>query len=322
MNQTKVFPLVKAAAALAYHKNNRASALASLNPNSEAALHLKTASLAGWADYIQARTPAAREFGAHIWEQTVPGQLMAIANNVPAGTQPFNIMGSKAVWIGEGVAAPVVDITVLKENPVQPYKVGSLVVTTRDLLHEAPELQVPFQNAITSAAIKAIDRQFWSDNAGDAVTPAGILKDVVIPGSDFLSTALFTHGKNGNDIKRTALVCGLGYVSGLTIGELTELDKAGIRIIISQYADYPALIDCSKLSINFSGTLITESESAAVEMIKAPTNNSIKPTAAQLVSMFQTNSIAFNAVTYCGWSMPDAGTSAQPSAIAAITRIG
>lgn len=304
MMHNNVFTVVKAAAALASFNNNRAWALDNLKADTEEAGYIKSLSLGDWNEYSRARSPAAREFGSYIWGQSVPGKLFALANDLPIGTSSYDLMCSKSIWIGEGVAAPLVDITSIKAGQLKPHKIGSLVVCSRDLWRECPELMPIFQNSVASEAVKALDKQFLSNSAGDAVTPAGIFNNVTATGQGGLDLALNVHGKNGNNINRTALVCGLGYVSNFTDGEREELRLLNIPIIISQYADVPALIDCSKLNMSFSGTLITESEAAAVEMIKKPTGNSVTPVAAKLVSMFQTNSVALNAITYCTWDMP------------------
>lgn len=322
------FTMIKAAAALIKNQGYKDGAIADLGQFSDAAKHIKAASkvapgMGSWNADLMASTHAAQEFGNYIWEQTIPGQLYALANQLPVGVKLAEIYSSAAEWLGEGRGAPVVGVSIVAGGTLKPHKIGSTLVTTRETIQLYPESLAIFQNAITSAAVKALDQQFWSSDAGDNVTPAGVLRSLKSQGTQSLGAALPVHAAAGNDMRRTALVCPVGFISSCEQPEITELEKLKIPVIISQYAKNAALIDCSKLSMYFSGTVVTDSTQAAIDM----TNNSgmtadQTPTGAKsLVSMFQTNSVAIQANTYCTWSIPDIGTTAKPGSPSAITII-
>ncbi|MCS5737480.1 hypothetical protein, partial [Herbiconiux daphne] len=169
-------------------------------------------------------TCAAREFGSAIWSESVPGKLSALANNLPISNTTFEVLGSDAKWLAEGKPALIINLEVVKDAKLLPRKVGSLAVVTRELVRTSPELPEILQQSIISSAVRALDKTFCSENAGDAITPAGILHDLVAtPASGSLATALGIHGKNGNDMRRSAIVAPLGWVSTLNFGELAEL---------------------------------------------------------------------------------------------------
>lgn len=323
--EKKIFTMVKAARELINHDNKLRYTIdcLSFDPktrNSAELKFIKAASAQGtWNSDLLASTKEAAEFGAYVWAQTIPGRLYALANQLPIGTHHFNVMGSKAVWLGEGRAAPVVDVNILKDEPIKPYKIGSLMVTTRDLLRNSPELDSILQSSIVSAAVKAIDRQFFSDDAGDNVTPAGILRNQIgQPVSGSLATALSIHTKNGNQMNRSALICPVGYISTLSFGELAEIDRLGLPVIISEHADTVAIVNGALLNMNFGGTVVYESEVASVEMANpAGSTADQTPTASKQVSMYQTNNVAISGVTYCSWSMPKA----QMNSVAPVTQV-
>lgn len=320
MNNSNVFSMVKAAAAHVIHRGNAAD---HFRPGTDEHTVIKAGGHGTWNADILATSSAAREFGQYIWEQSIPGKLYNLANKMPVGAHIYDVFGSEAAWLGEGRGAPVVNLNVLGSHMLQPYKVGSLVVTTRDLIKLTPEALNIFQSNIKTAAVKALDLQFWSADKGDNVTPAGVLTHALKQPVGAFDLALQVHGNNGNDISRTALVCGLGFISNLRPAELIELEKLNLPVIISQYTRHAALIDCSRLTMDFSGTVVSETDGGAVEMADAPAMTADQtPTASnKLVSLFQTNSTAIAGVTYCSWSMPDAGTTAKPTGVSPVTVI-
>src|SRR5690606_25624075 len=85
-----------------------------------------------------------------------------------------------------------------------------------------------------------------------------------------------------------------------------------LPVIVSNYVgDYLALVNAEDIHYGDEGGIdIAMSTEASLEMDSAPTGDSDTPTPAELVSMFQTNSVAFRAERTINWSRR------RPSAVA------
>ncbi|MBL5912166.1 phage major capsid protein [Enterobacter asburiae] len=251
-----------------------------------------------------AADPIAVELGGHIFSQTVPGQLMEMAMNLPFGAPVHSISAMGAGWVREGEGVPVSGGEV-GSNKIKPYKIASLAVINKEVLFNADTgTNLTLRNVITSAAVKKIDEKFMSaDEVQDKLSPAGVLFGAAAASST-IGELMRTHAANGNDIKTSALIVPL-----LDVGvNITELDfklyeRAGVKIIISQYANNIAMIDASKMIINVMGTIIDSSEEGSIEMESEPVNDINDPQPAKMINLFQENAIAMRAVTYCSWEV-------------------
>jgi HK97 family phage major capsid protein len=83
---------------------------------------------------------------------------------------------------------------------------------------------------------------------------------------------------------------------------------AGLPVIVSQYTtadsrgDFVFLLNAGDIYLGDEGGVqIDMSEEASLQMLDNPTNDSTTPTPTQLVSMFQTNSVAFRAERTINW---------------------
>ncbi len=82
----------------------------------------------------------------------------------------------------------------------------------------------------------------------------------------------------------------------------------GVPVITSQYVPNESggammiLVNASDIWLADDGAVtIDASREASLEMSDAPANTSATPTAAQMVSMFQTNSVALRAERFINW---------------------
>lgn len=77
----------------------------------------------------------------------------------------------------------------------------------------------------------------------------------------------------------------------------------GLPAIVSQYAgDLLVLINAGDVYLADDGQVVTDaSREASLQMEDSPSNNSGTGTGAQLVSMFQTNSVAIRAERFINW---------------------
>jgi len=101
--------------------------------------------------------------------------------------------------------------------------------------------------------------------------------------------------------------------AGLT---MTGGTFAGLPVIVSDYASagLVVLVNASDIYITEEGGVQVDlSREASLEMADNPSHNSTTPTAASLVSMFQTNSVAFRAERFINWARR------RPSGVAVVT---
>ena len=83
----------------------------------------------------------------------------------------------------------------------------------------------------------------------------------------------------------------------------------GLPVIVSEYfaavsaGGYVALVNASDIYFgDEGGVMVDVSREASLQMLDNPTNNSISGTATSMVSMWQTNSVAFRAERILNWS--------------------
>src|SRR5699024_3502499 len=80
----------------------------------------------------------------------------------------------------------------------------------------------------------------------------------------------------------------------------------GFPVIASQHmaADSVALVNASDIWLGDEDSIdVSISQDASLEMVDNPNGSSTSPTAAQLVSMFQTNSVAFRVEREINWKL-------------------
>src|SRR5690606_22534339 len=89
--------------------------------------------------------------------------------------------------------------------------------------------------------------------------------------------------------------------SGVTMNGGTFM---GLPVVTSSYAgDNVVLMNASDVWVADEGGIAVDfSTEASLQMMDNPTVNSITPTATDLVSMFQTNSVAFRAERTINWA--------------------
>jgi hypothetical protein len=91
----------------------------------------------------------------------------------------------------------------------------------------------------------------------------------------------------------------------------------GLPVIVSQYiGDVVALVNASDIYLGDEGGLAIDlSREASLQMLDNPTNDSVTPTATSMVSMFQTNSVAFRAERTINWARRRAQSVAYLSSV-------
>lgn len=98
-------------------------------------------------------------------------------------------------------------------------------------------------------------------------------------------------------------------VRGGTLAGLPVLVSAGV-------SGYIGLVDQDGIVLDEAPRVALDlSEDAVIEMSDTPGENSVTPTPSQVVSMFQTDSVAFRAVLYRAWATTRPGLTAFISGV-------
>lgn len=220
---------------------------------------------------------------------------------MPFNTPLNSISGIGADWLEEGKAIPV-RRGVVSQDKLEAFKIASMAIVSNELLRlSTTGSDLAMRNTMTSAAIKKIDEKFLSDDAEvDEVSPAGILLNATQ--ADSFLDMVEKHVANGNNLNTSYLVLPFTGVFGLTEVQLKQFEILGITLLSSQNATRTALIDAGNTIINVQGTLIDVATQGSVEMTDAPVNDVTEESGAEMVSLYQTNSTGFRAITYCSWS--------------------
>lgn len=259
---------------------------------------------------------AAREFLNLVLEQSAIGKLQG--RRVPFNVRTLRMTtGARGYWVGQGKPVPV-SKPALTGSVLMPLKVGVLVVLTKESTQPGGLNENTFQTDMQRAISDALDEAFLdvanagiADEMPAAITygateiPAGMdpawdMRAMIEAFAGDLSMAAFvtdpltatklamTRDEGGNYPFPDAGPRG-GSILGipLIVTRGSPLDSNGGQI---------ALIDASGLAMQVDSIAITKSEVASLQMSDTPTDG-----AAELVSLWQTNSVAFMAMVSANW---------------------
>lgn len=234
-------------------------------------------------------------------------------------------------WVGESkpIGLTRADFT---GTTLTPLKAGSMVVTSRELLRDAsPSGDQLLRDQLGKALSEMLDKAFIDpNNAGTAnVKPASITHGVASTassGTDIQSIRQDVRGlintfiAANNQIAKGVFVMPQMTATGLSL-MVTDLDVPafpqmtprggtflGFPVIASEYvlfdsngahvvflnADDVLYADDGESEIDFS-------LEASLEMSDAPTNDASTGAGASMVSMWQTNSVAYRALRTVNW---------------------
>lgn len=278
--------------------------------------------IGGFADFVEFLTP-----------MTILGRFGT--GNIPSLSKiPFRtpIIGevseADAQWVGEGKGKPLTRMT-YGRTTLDPLKVATIAVQTMELIRDSsPSSDVLIRNALAKALAKRLDLTFLDPTvaAVAGVRPGSILNGIA-PVTASTATGADAVREDAQAIMGTfiaannPLTSGVWQMSGMTALKLMGmLNPLGARefpgvtlqggtffelpVIVSNYVgDYLALVNAEDIHYGDEGGIdIAMSTEASLEMDSAPTLTSGDPTPAELVSMFQTNSVAFRAERTISWT--------------------
>ncbi|MGU0778041.1 phage major capsid protein [Pseudomonas aeruginosa] len=239
--------------------------------------------------------------------------------------------GGAGYWVGEGQAKPLTKFDFAGKT-LEPLKVANIAVITKELLRDSsPAADVIIRDQLAAALSERQDLDFIdpAKAASAGISPASILNGIVgIPSSGTDADAVRADVKavfSAFIAANNAPTSGVWVMDAITALSLSLMKNAlgqnefpgitmnggifeGLPAIVSQYVPRDsgggivALVNAGDIYIADDGGVdISMSTEASLQMDNAPTNNSTTPTATQLVSLWQTNSVGFLAERTVNW---------------------
>ncbi|HFN3711174.1 phage major capsid protein [Enterobacter hormaechei] len=336
-NLEKGIAFARFAKALAAANGSRSEALeiARKQYPDDAKLHhvLKAAVGAGtttdpqWAGALVEYQEYANDFVEFLRPQTIIGRFGQ--GGIPALRQvPFNIRipaqtsGGSASWVGQGKAKPLTKFD-FESITFSFAKVAAIAVLTDELIRFSnPAADALVRNALAEAVIARLDTDFISPSKAEVanVSPASITNGITAvpstgnPDDDaaaafgvFVAANLQPNGAVWLMSSTTALALSMrkNALGQKEYPEMTLLGGTfqGLPVIVSQYVgNQLVLVNAPDIYLaDDGGVAVDMSREASLEMESDPNGDSITPTGTELVSMFQTNSVAIRAERWINW---------------------
>lgn len=304
-------------------------------PGFEAVMQQKANVVAGsaisgtWAsDLVLTDGGAFADFAEYLRAATILGKLGL--RNVPFDTALGISAGAgSGAWVGEGKPKPLTAFD-FNKTTLPPLKCANITVLTQDLLRRASAnaeemIRTEMRNALTAL----IDDSFIDPtNAGSAgVEPAGIANGAIAIAATGTGDAddirldirnllqvFVNNNMEGTSpvlIMRTGTALGASFlVNALGQSEFPSVTMdggtiLGIKVITSQTVPSGVVVALQPSEVYYAdegGFMIDASDQASLQMLDNPTNDSVTPTATSMVSMFQTNSVAFRCERILNWA--------------------
>ncbi|WP_277977394.1 phage major capsid protein [Pantoea endophytica] len=280
-----------------------------------------------WAGSLVEYQEYAQDFIEYLRPQTVIGRFGQ--GNIPAlRSVPFNVRipaqtsGGSANWVGQGKAKPLTKFD-FESITFGFAKVAAIAVLTDELIRFSnPAADALVRNALAEAVIARLDTDFINPSKAEVagVSPASITNGIAaIPSTgnpDDDAAAAFGTFVDAN-LQPTGAVWLMSSTNALALSmrknalgqkeypEMTLLGGTfqGLPVIVSQYVgNYLILVNAPDVYLaDDGGVAVDMSREASLEMESDPTGDSLTPTPVEMVSMFQTNSVAIRAERWINW---------------------
>lgn len=268
------------------------------------------------------------DFVEYLRARSVVGQIADKLRRLPFDT-PVLIQGSAgaAKWTGEGAAKPLTQWTYTKTK-LEPLKVAAIAAATKEMLGRASvAADALIRDELARSVGAAIDGTFVGNAAAvSGVSPAGIRNGVTgltLTGDGSVEgircdIAAFLKALVGDNLSVAGAFWVMPETVAIDLSQATNLagapafpgvsptggTLAGLPVFTSQYmaANTVMLLKGDEIFLGDEGGIqVSMSDQASLVMDDAPASNSTTPTAAQVVSMFQTNSVAFLTERFINW---------------------
>lgn len=250
--------------------------------------------------------------------------------------------GGQGYWVGEGKAKPLTKFDFEKKLLEPCKVANIAVATMEVLRDSSPSAELILRDSLAAALRARLDTDFIAPNKAAVanVSPGSITNGAVFVASagddadavrqDLKAAfgafiAANNTPTNGVWIMPSTVALSLSLMTnplgqkefpGITMGGGT---LEGLPVIVSEYVptayDHDgagtahvsgaivSLVNASDIYLADDGDIAVDmSQEASLEMVDNPTGDSVTPTAVELVSMFQTNSVAFRAERTINWA--------------------
>lgn len=272
------------------------------------------------------------DFVEYLRPRSLLGRISGSLRSLPFDT-PVLIQstGGSAKWVKEGANKPLTQWQYTKTN-LKPLKVATIAAATKEMLMRAtPAADALLRDELARAVGARIDGTFMSDDP-DVLdeSPAGILNGVTpltLTGNggddgvrcdvqqfmnEFATNLLSLRGAFWIMPERVAIALSLMQNPlGQTAFPGINFEGGsffGLPVFVTSYADTDsngsavALIKGDEVFLGDEGGVqVSMSDQASLVMDDAPSGDSTTPTAAQVVSLWQTNSVAFLVERFINW---------------------
>lgn len=300
----------------------------------KAAVPAATTSDSDWAGFLLNDGGAAADFVTFLRPRTILGRFgsdgLPSLRKVPFRTDLKTLTsGMSGYWVGEGKAKPLTQFEG-DSKIIEPTKVANIAVATRELLmSSSPSADLLIRDQLVSALAARLDTDFIdpTKTAVPGVSPASItnsITPITSSGCDSdavrcdISAAFRAFAAANNPLSSGVWIMGSAAAINLwqmknPLGQPEYSDMrmnggffAGLPVIVSDYVpgDTVVLVNASDIYYaDEGGVEVSVSTEASLEMADNPSHNSDTPTgSSSLVSMFQTNSVAFLAERTISWA--------------------
>jgi len=296
-----------------------------------------TSTDATWASPLIAYNQFAGDFIEYLRPQTIIGKFGA--GGIPSLRMiPFNVhirgqtSGGSGYWVGQGKGKPLTKFD-FNDTYLGWAKVAAISVLTEELLRFSnPSAEALVRDGLSAALIGRLDTDFVDPTKALVanVSPASITNgatthhstggtaadcraDIAVAMGGFIAANISPQSAVWIMQATTALqlsllrnAFGQAEFPGITLNGGT---LEGIPVITSQYVPNESggammiLVNASDIWMADDGAVTVDaSREASLEMSDAPANNSGTPTqTSDMVSMFQTNSVALRAERFINW---------------------
>jgi len=280
-----------------------------------------------WAGALVEYQEYAQDFVEFLRPQTIIGRFGQ--GNIPSLRQvPFNIRipaqtsGGSANWVGQGKAKPLTKFD-FESITFSFAKVAAIAVLTDELIRFSnPAADALVRNALAEAVIARLDTDFINPSKAEVanVSPASITNGIAgVPSTGnpdddaaaafgvFVAANLQPNGAVWLMSSTTALALSMrkNALGQKEYPEMTLLGGTfqGLPVIVSQYVGSQlVLVNAPDIYLaDDGGVAVDMSREASLEMQSDPTGDSVEGTGTELVSMFQTNSVAIRAERWINW---------------------
>lgn len=270
---------------------------------------------------------AKAEFFNLVRERSVLGQMQDL-RKVPFNVRMLAVTaGARGYWVGQANSKPLSKPT-LTGSTLAPLKVASIIVVTKEMLQSTdPTVEATLQDDLVRAVTTAMDEALLDpDNAGIAnEVPASLANGAtqIASTSDFgadlramveafqgdfgtayfvSSPAVFTKIATMTDSGGRYVFANIGPRGGSLLGIPAIASQADAQTTSGSQL---SLIDAAGIASAMEDLGIEVTDAASLQMSDDP-DDSGSPV--ELVSLFQTNSVAYKAEVMANWSRQRPGS--------------